>query len=86
MKTIFKVMVAAGAVLAMTPAMASAAVVCNSDGDCWRTKQRHVYKPEFGLRVYGDNHRWKANNGRKYRWREAREGRGYWSKGIWIQF
>ena len=34
---------------------ASAAVVCNEDGDCWRVKDRHTYPPEVNLRLYDDD-------------------------------
>jgi len=64
---------------------ASAAVVCNDDGDCWHTKQRYEYKPDFRLRVYGDNWRWHKRDHDRYRWREH-DGRGYWRKGVWIEF
>jgi hypothetical protein len=28
---------------------ASAAVVCNDEGDCWRTNERYSYPPEVNL-------------------------------------
>jgi hypothetical protein len=72
----------AGAI-ALTATGAFAAIVCNGEGDCWHTKQKYDYRPEFGLRIYGDD--WAWNNGDNYRWREH-EGRGYWNKGVWIEF
>src|SRR5262245_9729152 len=54
---------------------ASAAIVCNAEGDCWRTKERYTYPPDAGVRVYADDWKWGPND--KYRWREH-EGRGYW--------
>ena len=41
--------------LALT-AGASAAVVCNDDGDCWRSKEKLDYPPEARLHVYGDDY------------------------------
>ena len=38
---------------------ASAAVVCNGEGDCWRTKERYTYPPVWlGVRVYSDHWSW----------------------------
>jgi hypothetical protein len=76
---------AAGA-FALLSIPASAAVVCNEEGDCWRVKERYDYKPEFGVRVYGDDWKWSDADRSKYRWRDAGKGRGYWSKGLWIEF
>ena len=61
---------------------ASAAVVCNEEGDCWKVKKRIEYKPELKLRVYDDDWKWKE--GERYRWRESRGDRGYWRGGVWI--
>lgn len=61
---------------------ASAAVVCNEEGDCWRVKKRVEYKPELRLGVYGDDWKWKE--GEKYRWRDAKGDHGYWKGGVWI--
>lgn len=36
----------AGGVTTMTASEASAAVVCNRDGDCWKVRGRPAYKPE----------------------------------------
>jgi hypothetical protein len=70
--------------LAFGATTASAAVVCNDEGDCWRTKERYTYPPDAGVRIYSDDWRWGPND--KYRWREH-EGRGYWGpKGAWIEF
>jgi hypothetical protein len=38
--------------LAFGATTASAAVVCNDEGDCWRTKERYTYPPDAGVRVY----------------------------------
>ncbi len=70
------------AALALSSMTASAAVVCNDDGDCWRVKERRDYSPELRLRVYDDDWKWK--DGEKYRWREAGGGHGYWRGGVWV--
>jgi hypothetical protein len=62
---------------------ASAAVVCNADGDCWRVKEKYDYRPDWGLTVYDDNWKWEGN---KYRWRDPGPGRGYYRGGVWIPF
>jgi hypothetical protein len=61
---------------------ASAAVVCNDEGDCWKVKDKHTYPPEARITVYDDNY----VLGPKYRWREPGAGRGYWRGGVWIGF
>ena len=61
---------------------ASAAVVCNEDGDCWRTKERLTYPPDARVQIYEDDYTLAP----KYRWRDAREGRGYYRGGVWIGF
>ena len=63
---------------------ASAAIVCNEEGDCWKTKERYTYPPKAGVRIYADDWQWGPKD--KYRWRETRPGPGYWSKGVWIGF
>jgi hypothetical protein len=37
-------------------ASASAAVICNEDGDCWRTRERLTYPPEARVQIYGDDY------------------------------
>ena len=74
--------VGAGAMVA-TAAPASAAVVCNREGDCWHTRDRYDYRPAFGLTIHGDDWRWGHRD--RYRWREH-TGRGYWRNGIWLSF
>jgi hypothetical protein len=76
-----KAILAAATVLTLTAGAASAAVVCNSEGDCWHVRGRPAYRPEFGLRIYGDDWRWRR--GENFRWREHL-GHGYWRNGVWI--
>jgi hypothetical protein len=70
---------AAGLVLAASTA--SAAVVCNDEGDCWRTER--TYEPALKLHVYPNDWKWKE--GEKYRWREPGRGHGYWKGGVWVE-
>jgi hypothetical protein len=68
--------------LALT-AGASAAVVCNEDGDCWRTKERLTYPPDARVQIYEDDYKL----GPKYRMREAGvPPRGYYRGGVWVGF
>lgn len=62
---------------------ASAAIVCNQDGDCWHTQTDYEYQPSFGLSVHQNDWKWKE--GEKHAWREH-EGKGYWQGGNWKDF
>jgi predicted transcriptional regulator len=70
------------AVTAMTASSASAFIVCNKDGACWRVQKRYHYRPEFGLTVRPDS--WKWGPSENYRWREPGQGPGYWRSGVWM--
>jgi hypothetical protein len=73
--------------LALSTSSASAAVVCNEEGDCWRVKERHKYPPEVQLEFYDDDWKWAEVDPPRYRWREPGVGRGYWGRGgVWISF
>ena len=72
-------------VLALTTS-ASAAVVCNEEGDCWRVKDKHTYPPEVNVRIYEDDWKWADADRDRYRWREPGAGRGYWRGCVWIGF
>jgi len=73
------------AALTAMAAPASAYVVCNREGDCWRTHERYDYRPAWGLRIYDDNWRWGDRDRARYRWRDYH--RGYWGRGgVWITF
>jgi hypothetical protein len=67
--------------LALTTS-ASAAVVCNDEGDCWKTAERLDYPPNAGITIFDDDYA----IGPKYRMREAGKGRGYWRGGVWVGF
>ena len=47
---------------------ASAAIVCDADGDCWRVKEKYDYRPDWGLTLYDDDWKWEGD---KYRWRST---------------
>jgi hypothetical protein len=74
-------LLAAVGIVALTGS-ASAAVVCNDEGDCWRSKERLNYPSEAGIQIYSDDY----VIGDKRRWREAHEGNGYYRGGVWIGF
>jgi hypothetical protein len=82
MKALAKTILACAAALAMGASTASAAIVCNDEGDCWRVKERRDYKPELKLHVYDDDWKWKE--GAKHRWRDPGHGHGYYRGGVWI--
>jgi hypothetical protein len=70
------------AMLAST-ATASAAVVCNGEGECWHVRHPYAYAPGYGVTVHPNNWRW--GPGDHYTWREH-TGRGYWHSGVWVRF
>jgi hypothetical protein len=70
-------------VLAGTASVASAAIVCNGEGQCWHVRGRYAYRPEYGVVVHPDNWRWGRDE--HFAWREH-AGRGYWRNGVWVRF
>ncbi|HEY5337354.1 MAG TPA: hypothetical protein VIJ85_04055 [Rhizomicrobium sp.] len=78
----FAALVGAGA-LAAASTSASAAVVCNGEGECWHTHDAYNYPTSYGVVVHPDNWRWGHRD--HYRWHEH-NGRGYWHNGGWITF
>ena len=83
MKAISKALLVSAATLAMPAGAASAAVVCNDQGDCWRVKEQRNYEPSLKLRIMPDDWKWKE--GEKYRWRDAGKGHGHYRNGVWIE-
>jgi len=81
MNMIGKALIVGGALI-MSSGAASAAVVCNEDGDCWRVRGRPDYGPELRLSIHPDDWRWGRHE--HYRWREPGRGHGYWHGGRWI--
>lgn len=82
MKTVATAALAVVGALALS-ASASAAVVCNAEGDCWRVKEKYDYPADVEVHVYDDD--WVIDT-KKYKWREAGKGRGYWRGGVWVTF
>jgi hypothetical protein len=68
------------AVLALSAASASAAVVC-SGHVCWHTHESYEYPPAARIVVHDDG--WKSDRHEHYRFREH-EGRGYWNGNHWV--
>ena len=62
---------------------ASAAIVCNNEGECWHVRTAYTYRPEFGVVVHPNTWRWGPTE--RFVWREH-AGRGYWRNGVWITF
>ena len=84
MKNLVTAVALTAGVLAFGATSASAAIVCNEEGDCWKTKEKYAYPPDARVRIYADDWKWGPND--KYRWREH-EGRGYWGpNGVWLEF
>ena len=73
------------AILALAAGSASAAVICNEDGDCWRVKEQRTYEPTLKLRVMPDDWKWQDSEKSKYRWREPGRGHGYYRGGVWVE-
>jgi hypothetical protein len=74
---------ASAAFVALPVTSASAAIVCNREGECWHVRGHYAYKPEFGLVVHPN--RWRWGTSEHFTWREH-EGRGYWRNGVWVTF
>lgn len=81
MRTITKAALAGAGALMLAATSASAAIVCNDDGDCWHVQGRPTFGSGISVHVHPDN--WKWGHGDHYRWREH-AGHGYWRKGAWI--
>jgi hypothetical protein len=71
---------AGAAVVALTSAGASAAIVCNGD-TCWHAHHRYHYPASAHVVVHEDN--W--HHGPKVVIREH-SGRGYWHEGHWVSW
>jgi hypothetical protein len=72
-----------GTVVATTSA--SADVVCNRWGECWRVHDRLDYPAGLGITFHDDA--WYASHRTgHWRWREDRFDRGYYRNGVWIAF
>ena len=77
----------AGALMAFA-APASAYIACNREGDCWHVDSRYD-RPAIRFEYHPDDwyfHRSWRERGDRMRWRDYREGHGYWRNGVWITF
>jgi hypothetical protein len=83
MRTLSLTLLGATAALALLATNVSAAIVCNAEGDCWKAKEKHKYPPHANVTIYDDDY---VIDTKKYRWREARPGPGFWRGGVWIDF
>ena len=83
-KAVLTALIGAGG-LAFVATSASAAIVCNADGDCWHVKEQYTYAPAYGVTVHDDAWKWEDHDAANYRWREH-EGRGYWHNNVWVTF
>ena len=74
--------------LAVTTGSASANTVCNSNGECWQTRQRYkTYPTTLGVHFYSDS--WARHHKRdsKYQWRDKpSDDHGYYDHGTWHTF
>jgi hypothetical protein len=52
MKYLGTALLGAAGILALSVTGASAAIVCNEDGDCWHVKQAYDYPPDVRVHVY----------------------------------
>jgi hypothetical protein len=80
MRSINKALLIGATALTLTATTASAAVVCNDEGDCWRVRGRPDYGPDLRLSIHPDN--WQRSE--RYRWREPGRGHGYYRGGSWV--
>ena len=71
--------------LALTAGAASAAVVCNEEGDCWRVSGEPRYEPGLKPVFLKDDWKRQEHEKDKYRWRESGRGHGHWHKGVWLR-
>jgi len=58
MTALSKALLGAAGALALTVGTASAAVVCNQEGDCWRVSGEPRYEPSLKLRIMKDDWKW----------------------------
>ena len=76
--------VTVGALAVAAPA--SADVVCNRFGECWRTHDRTIAYPGNFRVTYHDDSWWDHHKHGRYHWRADHDGRGYWRHGAWVGF
>jgi hypothetical protein len=81
MNAFTRIILIGASALALSAVSASAAIVCNDDGDCWHVSGRPDYPSDLKLHIYGDDWKWSKDD--HYRWREHK-GHGYWRQGVWV--
>ena len=69
MNALTKILIGAAGGLVLATTGASAAVVCNDEGDCWHVKGEAKYKPEVKVHVHPDD--WKFAD-KDHRWRDTK--------------
>ena len=62
MKNLVTAVALTAGVLAFGATSASAAIVCNEQGDCWKTKEKYAYPPDARVRIYADDWKWGPND------------------------
>ena len=85
MQALTRAMLGAAIALVLTAGAASAAVVCNQEGDCWRVSGEPKFAPGLKLRIMKDDWKWSDREKGKYRWRDAGRGHGHWHNGVWVE-
>jgi hypothetical protein len=83
MRRLSMMLLGATGMIAVMSTGASAAIICNDDGDCWQTTETYTYPPDARVHVYADDY---VIDKKKYKMREVRPGRGYWRGGVWVGF
>jgi hypothetical protein len=78
------VLVATG--FAAVPSAASAAVVCNREGDCWHTERVYRYPRSLGIVRHPDHWYFHQTWNDRRHWRDYHSGRGYYRGGAWVIF
>ena len=76
-----KAVIVGASALTLAATAASAAIVCNDEGECWHVKGGADFRPELRLHVHPDTWRWSKSD--HFRWREH-AGHGYWRGGNWV--
>jgi hypothetical protein len=71
---------------AVVPSAASAAVVCNRDGDCWHTERVYRYPRAMSVVRHPDHWYFHQTWNDSRHWRDYHTGRGYYRGGVWVTF
>jgi ABC-type sugar transport system substrate-binding protein len=78
-------LIAAVAAGAFAASSASADVVCNRWGECWRVHEHLAYPPGLGITYHNDAW-WAAHQHGRWHWRADNFAHGYYRNGVWIAF